>query len=188
MDASIADLQLSEGVKIDVFFLHLPDRETPLEETAEAMDDAWKQGKFLRWGISNFKAEEVEKLVVLCKEKGWMAPSVYQGHYNVVTRSAEKELLPMLQKYEISFHAYGPTAGGMFGGNHKTARPQGRFDTSVRLPPSRDRCASILTTTCDRPFWANSTPVPWANQMSWRWWSVRVLRLRSRVLIPTVPR
>jgi len=58
--------------------LHAPDPVTPFEETAEAMNEAYKAGKFERFGISNFSAEEVERMYNICEQNGWVKPSVYQ--------------------------------------------------------------------------------------------------------------
>lgn len=131
VDGSIRDLQLPEGAKVDVIYLHMPDRETPFEETIEALDKAHRQGKFQRLGLSNFTADEVEKIVNISKEKGYIAPSVYQGQYNPIVRSGEQELFPVLRKHDIAFYAWSPAAAGVFAGNQKQARSGGRFDPDV---------------------------------------------------------
>lgn len=131
IDASIADLKLPDGVKIDIMYLHLPDRETPLEETCEAINRAYQEDKFKRFGISNYTADEVEQIVAICKNKGYVAPTVYQGQYNPIVRSGEDTLFPVLRKHGIAFYAYSPAAAGVFIGNQKAAQSGGRFDTSV---------------------------------------------------------
>ena len=74
------------GCTVDVFYIHAPDMEnTPLEETLAGIDEVWKSGFFKRFGLSNFKAEDVQKVYDICKEKGYPLPSVYQGnceHYH----------------------------------------------------------------------------------------------------------
>lgn len=100
---SLEDLQTST---VDTMFLHAPDRQTPLEDTAKAMNDAYLQGKFKKWGISNFTAAEVEELIKICKSKGYVKPSVYEGHYNAIVRGGEKELFPLLHKHDMAFFAY----------------------------------------------------------------------------------
>ncbi|KAF3766692.1 putative aldo/keto reductase [Cryphonectria parasitica EP155] len=133
LDGSIADLNLPAGVKIGTLFLHLPDRETPLEATCEAIDQLYREGKFQRWGVSNFRVEDVEKMVAICSDKGFVLPSVYEGHYNVITRGAEKDLFPILRRHGLSYHAFGSSVSGIFAGNHKNARPGGRFDVSSKM-------------------------------------------------------
>jgi aflatoxin B1 aldehyde reductase len=70
------------------------------------MNKAHKAGKFERFGISNYTAEEVEKLVEICETNGWVKPSVYQGQYNAIARLNEDDLFPILRKHGISFYAY----------------------------------------------------------------------------------
>ncbi|ROV97486.1 hypothetical protein VPNG_08701 [Cytospora leucostoma] len=131
IDASLADLKLPDVVKIDVLYLHLPDGKTPFKETLEAVDEAYRQGKFRRFGLSNFSAEQVEEFLAISKRNGYIAPTVYQGHYNAVVRSAERDLLPVLRKHGIAFYVYSPAAGGFFHGKQQRARPGSRFDRSL---------------------------------------------------------
>jgi aflatoxin B1 aldehyde reductase len=64
---------------VDVMYLHAPDRATPFKETCEAMNKAYLEGKFERFGLSNYSVEEVEQVVKVCEENGFVKPSVYQG-------------------------------------------------------------------------------------------------------------
>lgn len=98
--------------KVELFYLHAPDPATPIEETIDAVDELYKQGKFEKFGLSNFSAEEVEAVCEYAKSKGYVLPSVFQGNYNAFSRGTEKDLLPVLRKYGISFYAYSPIAGG----------------------------------------------------------------------------
>ena len=103
IEASLKDLQTNH---VETMFLHVPDRQTPFEETAKAMDAAQKQGKFTRFGLSNFTAAEVQEYIDICERKGYTRPSVYQGHYNALVRGGEKDLFPVLRKNNMSFFAY----------------------------------------------------------------------------------
>ncbi|KAH6856398.1 NADP-dependent oxidoreductase domain-containing protein [Chaetomium sp. MPI-CAGE-AT-0009] len=111
---SLADLQTSTT---ESMFLHVPDRQTPFEDAAAAMNKAFHQGKFKRFGLSNYTAEEVQKFLDICEEKGYVKPSIYQGNYNAIMRGGEKELIPLLRKHNMAFFAYSPGAGGLFSGN-----------------------------------------------------------------------
>jgi aflatoxin B1 aldehyde reductase len=70
------------------------------------MNDDFQQGKFKKFGLSNYTAAEVQKFIDICEEKGYIKPSVYQGHYNAIVRGGEKELFPLLRKHNIAFFAY----------------------------------------------------------------------------------
>ncbi|KAH8888065.1 aflatoxin B1 aldehyde reductase member 2 [Thozetella sp. PMI_491] len=130
IDISLEALKIK---KIHTEFLHVPDRTSKFEDACEAMDQAHKEGKIEHWGISNYTAEEVQKFVDICEERGFVKPSVYQGQYNPIVRGGEKELFPILRKYGISFYAYSPAAAGFFAGNHKNVQKGGRYDPSHTL-------------------------------------------------------
>ena len=105
---------------IDLLYLHSPDLETPVEQTLEACFELYQQNKFKAFGLSNFAAWQVAEVVEICRQNGWMEPSVYQGMYNALTRDVERELFPCLRNYGISFYAYNPLAGGLLTGKYKS--------------------------------------------------------------------
>lgn len=115
-DAAIADakdsLKTVDIDQFDIFYIHAPDASIPIEETLAGVDQAHKAGIFRRFGLSNYAAEDVEKIYNHCKEKGYVVPSVYQGQYNPVARHLETTLFPTLRRLNMSFYAYSPLAGG----------------------------------------------------------------------------
>ncbi|EXJ83560.1 hypothetical protein A1O1_07183 [Capronia coronata CBS 617.96] len=121
---SLHDLKTSS---VETMFLHVPDRQTPFEETAQAMNDALQQGRFKKFGLSNYTAAEVQRFLEICEDKGYVKPSVYQGNYNAIVRGGEKELFPLLRKHDMAFFAYSPAAGGLFSGHTETS-PRWRDD------------------------------------------------------------
>ena len=70
------------------------------------MNTAFVAGKFEKFGLSNFSPDEVEQVVEICKKNGWVPPSVYQGHYNAITRLSEDKLLPTLRKHGLAYYVY----------------------------------------------------------------------------------
>lgn len=100
---SLDDLQTSS---VETMFLHVPTRDTPFEDTIEAMHKAQQESKFKNFGLGSYTAAEVQRVVDICDEKGYTKPSVYEGGYNPIIRSGEKELFPLLRKHNISFHAF----------------------------------------------------------------------------------
>ena len=98
--------------QVDIYYLHAPDRQTPFEETLKAINELHKQGRFRRFGVSNFLPEEVEEVVRIAKAKGYVVPSVYQGNYSPIARKQDTLLFPVLRKHNIAFYAYSPLAGG----------------------------------------------------------------------------
>lgn len=97
---------------MNVYYLHAPERRCSLEDTLSGIDALYKEGAFKKFGLSNFLPDEVEDVVRICKEKGYVLPSVFQGVYSAVARRAETELMPILRKHNMTFYAYSPIAGG----------------------------------------------------------------------------
>ena len=121
---------------VDIYYLHAPDRSVAFEETAAAINDLYKRGSFKRFGLSNFTAEEVERMYNICKQNNYILPSVYQGNYNPITRKNEEELFPLLRKLAMRFYAYSPLAGGFLiktADQIKNSQVNSRFDTSTRV-------------------------------------------------------
>ncbi|KAF9895092.1 hypothetical protein FE257_004721 [Aspergillus nanangensis] len=98
--------------KIDLWYLHGPDRKTPMEETLRGINQLHQEGYFARWGISNYTSWEVAQICEICQRNGWVKPSVYQGIYSALHRAVEPELFPCLRAYGLAFFAYQPLAGG----------------------------------------------------------------------------
>jgi len=100
----------------DIMYLHAPDRATSFEETCAAMNKAYEEGKFERFGLSNYSVADVKEIITICERNGYVRPSVYQGQYNPVCRNAEDELFTLLRDNNIAFYAYSPSACGFFSG------------------------------------------------------------------------
>jgi aflatoxin B1 aldehyde reductase len=103
---------------VDLLYLHSPDLDTPVIDTLEACFEMFQQEKFNHFGLSNFAAWQVAEVAEICRSKGWMQPTVYQGMYNALTRDVERELFPCLRNYGMRFYAYNPLAGGLLTGKH----------------------------------------------------------------------
>ncbi|KAK7204704.1 Aldo/keto reductase [Myxozyma melibiosi] len=120
--------------KVRTLYLHCPDRCTPYSDTHRAMNDLYLAGKFERFGLSNFKASEVEIFVKMAQENGWIKPTVYQGIYNMFSRLNEQELFPVLHQHKINFFAFSPLAVGFFSNVRRGQEPPAgsRFDPNTR--------------------------------------------------------
>jgi len=116
---------------VDILYLHAPDHSTPIEETLRGINTLHREGKFCRFGLSNYAAWQVADICHICRREGYVMPSVYQGMYNALTRSVESELLPALRRFNLTFYAYNPLAGGLLTGRYKADdlknEPTGRF-------------------------------------------------------------
>ncbi|KAH9856181.1 Aldo/keto reductase [Lenzites betulinus] len=120
---------------IDMWYLHGPDRTTPYEVTLKAVNDLYKEGKFKRFGISNFMSWEVAEMVLICRANGYIQPTAYQGIYNAIHRKVEPELFPCLRKFGIAFYEFNPLGGGFFTGRYRSLEDQ--VEPGSRFDPNR---------------------------------------------------
>ncbi|KAJ7632840.1 NADP-dependent oxidoreductase domain-containing protein [Roridomyces roridus] len=123
--------------KIDLFYLHAPDRSVPYEDTLREINKMHSEGLFERFGLSNYPAWEVAQICEICKANNWVLPTVYQGMYNALCRTIEPELIPCLRAYGISFYAYNPLAGGFLTSRYKRDQAVSEFSSFDRFHPDR---------------------------------------------------
>jgi aflatoxin B1 aldehyde reductase len=97
---------------VDIFYVHAPDDSLEISEWLPIIDKLYKEGLFKRFGLSNFKPEDVKKIYEYTKSNSLVSPSAYQGNYSPVARLQDTTLFPLLRELKISFYAYSPLAGG----------------------------------------------------------------------------
>lgn len=128
---------------LDLYWVHLWDRHTPVAETMRALDDAVRAGKVLYVGISNAPAWVVARANTLAEWRGWTPFAGLQVPYNLLRRDVERELLPMAEAFGMTVAAWGPLAGGVLSG--KFTRPGGP-EPGTRVAPGslgeRDHAAA----------------------------------------------
>ena len=106
---------------IDVYYLHRDDESTPMEETLSVMARLIESGKVHYFGVSNFRAWRVARMVELARQMGVPAPIVCQPPYNAMTRGIETELLPCCAHYGVGVVSYSPLARGVLTGKYRPA-------------------------------------------------------------------
>lgn len=74
--------------RVDLYYLHKDDGDTPLEETLAALDETVRDGRVQWVGLSNYSAERVREVMRLCRGNGWAAPIAMQPGYNLLDREA----------------------------------------------------------------------------------------------------
>ena len=124
--------------KVDMWYLHAPDRTTPYETTLREVNNLYKEGLFNRFGISNYAAWEVAQIVEICDKNGWIKPTAYQGVYNALHRLVEPELFPCLRHYGMSFYEFNPLAGGFLTDRYtRASQPGSDIEAGSRFDPNR---------------------------------------------------
>ncbi|MGI5155307.1 aldo/keto reductase [Microbispora sp. CA-102843] len=112
---------------LDLYWVHMWDRDTPIEETMRALDDAVRAGKVLYVGISDAPAWVVARANTLAEWRGWSPFVGLQVPYSLLQRDIERELLPMAESLGLGVTAWSPLGGGVLSG--KYTRPDGAVPT-----------------------------------------------------------
>ena len=108
--------------RIDVYFLHHYDADTPIDEMLRALDDLVRQGKILYPAVSNWAAWQVAKAQGIAARQRLARIECLQPMYNLVKRQAEVEILPMAAQEGIGVIPYSPLGGGLLTGKYTPER------------------------------------------------------------------
>jgi len=135
-------LQAVEGILrrlgtdyLDIFYAHMPDYDTPLDETLRAMDDLVRQGKVRYLGCSNFRAFQVGKALWLSDKLNLARWDIVQPPFNLLARDIEYELLPLCLEEGIGVAVFSPLAAGLLSGKYEQGKPpsaEHRFGLGAR--------------------------------------------------------
>ena len=128
-----ASLERLERDHLDVYFLHSPDRSTPVEQTLSALAGLVADGLVHAVGQSNYAAWQVVEMHAICDRRGWPKPLFSQQMYNLLARRADDEYLEASAHLGLVDWAYNPLAGGLLTGKHDAAAPPrgGRFSSEL---------------------------------------------------------
>jgi aryl-alcohol dehydrogenase-like predicted oxidoreductase len=130
-------------------------------------------GKVLYFGVSNFRAWRVARLVEMCRAAGVPPPIVCQPPYNAMTRGIETELLPCCAHYGVGVVAYSPLARGVLSGKYApgAAPPQGsraaRNDQRILQTEFRPESIALAQRIADHARASGRTPLQFA--LAWVW-------------------
>jgi aryl-alcohol dehydrogenase-like predicted oxidoreductase len=103
---------------IDLYWVHVWEFRTPVEEVMRALDDAVRQGKVLYAGVSNAPAWIVAQANTLAELRGWTPFCALQLEYNLAQRTPERDLLPMCRQLGIATVPWSPLAAGLLTGKY----------------------------------------------------------------------
>ena len=103
---------------IDLYWMHRDDDHTPPEETLSTMARLIEAGKIRYYGVSNFRAWRVARLVETARRMGVPPPIACQPPYSAMTRGIEDELLPCCAHYGVGVVSYSPLARGVLSGKY----------------------------------------------------------------------
>jgi len=117
VEASLARLQTDH---LDMYLIHEPDPETPLEETLRALDDLVHMGKVLYVGASNIEAWRLARALWISDVKRLFRFEWVQNSYSLLDRTPEREVFPLCADQGLGFTAFSPLAGGWLTGKYRS--------------------------------------------------------------------
>ena len=126
VEASLKRLQTD---RLDLYFVHNFDDDTPIDETLRALDHLVQQGKILYPCVSNWAAWQIAKSLGISAREGLARFECIQPMYNLAKRQAEVEILPLAQSEQLGVIPYSPLGGGLLSGKYGIDRrpEQGRI-------------------------------------------------------------
>jgi len=171
-----ASLERLQTDRIDLYYAHFDDRQTPLEETVRAFDGLVKAGTVRHIGASNYSPERLQAALELQRDLGLAEWTVLQPHYNLVEREFEGTSLPVAEAWDLAVAPYFGLAKGFLTGKY---RPGGEAVDSPRADSARsylDKGGAAVLEALDEVAAAHETTVA-AVALAW-------LRSRPQVVAP----
>jgi aryl-alcohol dehydrogenase-like predicted oxidoreductase len=103
---------------IDLYWLHIWDANTPIEETMAALDDLVRAGKVRYLGVSDTPAWKIVEANLIARFRGWSAFIGLQVEYSLLERAVEQELVPMASEFGLGITPWSPLKGGVLSGKY----------------------------------------------------------------------
>jgi aryl-alcohol dehydrogenase-like predicted oxidoreductase len=148
MQAVEASLKRLRTDYIDLYWVHIWDAITPVEEVMRGLDDLVRQGKVLYVGISDVPAWWIAQANTLADLRGWSRFIGLQIPYNLIERTVERELIPMAKALDIGVTAWSPLSNGVLTGKYHGhgGSELGRMnsDTMKTFMPEQQRATRIV--------------------------------------------
>lgn len=168
-DASLARLRTDW---IDIYYLHLDDPHTPLEETIGAIGALMASGKIRYFGVSNFRGWRIAEVMRCCERLGIPPPVVCQPYYNLLNRMPEVEVLAACDHYGIGVASYSPIARGVLTGKYEGGQipadsRAARNDRRLMQTEFREESFGIARRLAEHAAKSGRTPVQFA--LAWLW-------------------
>jgi aryl-alcohol dehydrogenase-like predicted oxidoreductase len=173
VEASLKRLQTDY---IDLYWVHIWDQITPVEEVMRGLDDLVRQGKVLYVGISDAPAWWIAQANTLAQLRGWSPFAGLQIEYSLIERSVERELIPMAKALNLGLTAWSPLASGILTGKYHGhgSSEQGRMKSDMMkdfMPEQKrtDRVVAAVKAVSDQTghsmaqvalAWLRYRPVP----------------------------
>ena len=133
---------------IDLYWLHIWDQITPVEEVMRAFDDLVRQGKVLYVGVSDAPAWWIAQANTLAQLRGWSPFVGLQIEYSLIERTVERELIPLAKALNVGVTAWSPLAGGVLTGKYHghASSEAGRMNSEMAkdFKPEQQRADRVV--------------------------------------------
>jgi len=106
---------------IDVYYLHMWDFRTPVDEILRAFDDLVRAGKILYIGLSDTPAWQASRMQAIAELRGWTQFCALQISYSLIERTVEREMIPMAAQMGMGVCPWSPLGGGVLSGKYSKA-------------------------------------------------------------------
>ncbi|MET0616892.1 MAG: aldo/keto reductase [Luteibacter sp.] len=116
VDASLSRLRTDY---LDVYYTHVPDELTSVDEIQRGMEDLIRAGKVRYFGLSDFPAWRVARAATLAELRGTAPVAAIQFEYSLVARTPESEILPMGDAFGLGMVGWSPLGGGLLTGKYR---------------------------------------------------------------------
>ena len=123
LEAAEASLRRLGTDWIDVYYIHRPDPQTPIEETLRALDELARSGKVRHIGCSNFFAAQIDAAQATARAKQLTPFVATQDQYSLLARGIEGDLMPAIARHRLALLPYFPLASGLLSGKYRLGRP-----------------------------------------------------------------
>ncbi|BAC44303.1 aldo/keto reductase [Malacoplasma penetrans] len=125
---------------VDLYILHLWDYNTPIEDILEGLNNAVKSKKVRAIGISNCYAWQLQKANDIAKANGWSQFVSIQGHYNLIFREEEREMIPFCEENNVALTPYSVLASGRLvkESNETSARLESDYIAKLKYDSSKE--------------------------------------------------
>lgn len=141
MQAAEASLRRLKTDWIDLYQLHRPDPQTPIEETLRALDDLKQAGKIRFIGCSNLSAAQLDQAQAASERSRLISFICCQDEYSLLERDLEKSVLDAMRKHQLGLLPYFPLASGLLTGKYQHGAP---LPPGSRLANSPPRGGGVL--------------------------------------------
>jgi len=156
---------------VDLYWVHIWDAFTPVEEVVRALDEQVRAGKVLYVGVSDTPAWIVSQAVTLAEERGLERFTALQIPYSLVERTVERDLLPAARALDLAVTAWAPLGGGLLTGRYGTdrARPEdsrlagigGRYEEDTLSGRNLVIADAVNTVAAERGVGATQVAIAW---------------------------